>query len=61
MNPFEMLKNLGNLNGLKEQLEQTQEKLSTILCPTNNHLWDDVGGGVKRCRRCGRERMVEDA
>ena len=30
MNPFEMLKNLGNLNGLKEQLEQTQEKLSTI-------------------------------
>jgi len=30
MNPFDMLKNLGNLGGLKEQLEQTQEKLSTL-------------------------------
>ena len=38
-----------------------QDKYSAVVCPTNNHFWDDVGDGVKRCRRCGRERKVEDA
>lgn len=40
---------------------EIQDKYSAVVCPTSNHLWDDIGGGVKRCRRCGRERMVEDA
>lgn len=52
---------VGDYNVLMEKNFEKQDKLSAILCPTNNHLWDDIGGGVKRCRRCGRERMVEDA
>ena len=52
---------VGDYNVLMEKNFEKQDKLSAILCPTNNHLWDDVGGGVKRCRRCGLERMVEDA
>ena len=46
---------------LMKKNSEKQDKLSAVLCPTNNHLWDDVGGGLKRCRRCGLERMVEDA
>lgn len=52
---------VGENNVLMEKIIEKQGTLSAILCPTNNHLWDDVGGGVKRCRRCGRERKVEDA
>lgn len=33
---------------IKKQ-EKTQDKLSSVLCPTNNHVWKD---GV--CTKCGR-------
>lgn len=35
---------------------ELQKKLSAITCPTNNHVWDYVDG-VKRCRKCGVERI----
>lgn len=38
---------------------ELQNKLSAITCPTNNHVWDYVGG-VKRCRKCGVERYGQN-
>jgi len=29
--------------------EKMQDKLSSVLCPTNNHIW--IGG---KCSKCGR-------
>ena len=34
-------------------INQMQDQLSGILCPRNDHVWEEVGG-VKRCRKCGR-------
>lgn len=35
-------------------LAEKQRKLSKMLCQQENHIWDDAGDGVKRCRRCGK-------
>ena len=36
---------------LTTKIERQQDKLSSVLCPTNNHIWKD---GV--CTKCGRSK-----
>lgn len=43
------------------ELEAQVTHMSGIICPHESHIWDDVGDGVKRCRRCGVERRTDDA
>ena len=50
----------------KSLLEQNelQLKLAKLLCPTNNHVWEEKrkGSGVYKCKKCGSVswREVED-
>lgn len=43
------------------ELEGQVKHMSGIICPHESHIWDNIGDGAKRCRRCGIERRGEDA
>ena len=47
------------LKALKEDRNALQDKLSSLLCPHNDHVWEvsDAYRGEYRCKKCGR---VED-
>ena len=42
-----------------EEKDRLTDKLAGILCPHESHLWDDTEHG-KRCRRCGKEKNVNE-
>lgn len=39
-----------------EERDELQDRLSEVLCPRNNHIWEPttVFDGASRCKRCGR-------
>ena len=47
------------ISRLKTKNADLQDRLSDLICPQNNHVWDDVDG-VKRCRKCGKERYGQN-
>lgn len=53
MNPFDMIKNLGNLNNLKEQLEQTKNQLADI------RATGSAGGNMVRVTLNGHFEIVD--
>ena len=38
-----------------EENRQLQDRLSSILCPRSDHVWEEREDGKRYCRKCGKE------
>ena len=47
---------VGVAERLTEERNELQDRLSEVLCPRNNHIWEPTTlfDGASRCKRCGR-------